>query len=286
MRLANLDGRLALAVDGAALDVEKASAGRFGPSPQHIYEQWDAFRRWAATAPLEDAVPFEPERLRSPVPAPGQVIAVGLNYHEHVDEAGVATPEGLPPVFTKFPSSITGPDSSVELPVGNVDWEAELAVVIGRTAFRIGEDQAWDHVAGLTVAQDLSERILQMSGPAPQFGLAKSYPGFSPLGPWVVTLDEFDDVNDLTITCMVNDEIVQRASAREMIFPIPTLLARLSAVVRLNAGDVILTGTPGGVGLCRTPPRFLAAGDTVVTTIEGIGRIRQRMVAAPGKEAP
>ncbi|MCX5400753.1 fumarylacetoacetate hydrolase family protein [Streptomyces sp. NBC_00102] len=281
MRIANLSGRLALVTGERAVDVHEASDHRFSADPQAIFERWDEFRAWAADAALGSGTPFDPADLGAPAPAPRQLFAIGLNYREHVAEAGYGAPEGMPPVFTKFAGSISGPVTDVVLPEGgNTDWEVELVVVIGRPARRVREEDAWDHVAGLTVGQDLSERVLQMSGPAPQFGLAKSYPGFSPMGPCLVTPDEFDDPDNLELTCSVNGEQVQHGFTRQLIFSVPALLAKLSAVLPLSPGDVIYTGTPSGVGLGRTPQRWLRAGDELISSIQGIGELRQRLLSA------
>ncbi|MFJ3802581.1 fumarylacetoacetate hydrolase family protein [Streptomyces sp. NPDC090088] len=283
MHLANLAGRLHLVTGARAVDVADASEGRFAPDPQAIYAQWSDFRAWAREADLPEGRLYDREDLGSPVPAPSQLVAVGLNYRDHATETGYAVPEGLPPVFTKFASSLTGPYTTVRLPEGDVDWEVELAVVLGRTASHITEAEAWDHIAGYTVAQDISERVLQMSGPAPQFSLGKSHAGFTPLGPWLVTPDELPDPAGLRLTTQVNGETVQDGNTRDLIFPIPTLIARLSQVLTFRPGDVILTGTPAGVGMGRTPPRYLAPGDTLTTHIEGIGSLEQRFTAAAGR---
>ncbi len=279
MRIANLAGRAALITDTGAVDVATASDGRFGPEPHGLYAQWAQFRDWAATADTSSAQPYDPALLCAPTPTPAQVLAIGLNYREHAAESGLAAPEGIPPVFTKFVSSLSGPYTTVTLPPGKVDWEVELAVVIGATATRVAEADAWDHIAGLTIAQDISERALQLSGPAPQFSLGKSHPGFCPLGPWLVTPDEFADPSALRLTSAVDGETVQDGNTRDMIFSVPTLIARLSEVVTLYPGDLILSGTPSGVGMGRKPPRFLAPGETLVSTIEGIGTLEQRFVA-------
>ena len=149
-------------------------------------------------------------RCKAPVPRPRQVFAIGLNYAAHAAEAGVESPT-FPPTFTKFPTCLTGPDATVELPSEFVDWEVELVVVIGRLAHEVAEGNGWSHVAGLTVGQDLSERIVQTRPPAPQFSLGKSFPGFGPIGPWVVTPDELDNPDDLALGCTVNGEEVQKS---------------------------------------------------------------------------
>lgn len=279
MRIANLAGRLVLITADGAVDVHRASAERFASDPQAVYERWTEFREWAAQADLGGAAPFGNQDLGAPTPAPGQAFAVGLNYHEHINEIGLTTPEGMPAIFTKFASSITGPVTEVTLPPGgHTDWEVELVAVIGRRAFRVPEADAWSHVAGLTVGQDISERIVQMQGPAPQFSLGKSYPGFSPMGPWLVTPDEFDNPDDLELSCAINGEVVQHDRTSSLIFSIPSLIAKLSGILPLLPGDVIFTGTPSGVGFGRTPQRWLIPGDDLVSSIEGIGELRQHFV--------
>ena len=281
MRLANLAGRLVLLGDGAAVDVARASNGRFAPDPQAVYARWDEFVAWAAKAPLPDGVLFDAAALGSPAPAPGQVFAIGLNFDEHAAEAGFVAPEVEPPVFTKYPSCITGPHCEVAIPAGgHVDWEVEVVAVIGRLAYRVAAAEAWSYVAGLSVGQDISERVLQLAAAPPQFSLAKSYPNFGPIGPELVTVDEFDDPDDLELGCAINGETVQKGRTREMIFSIPRLVEKLSAVLPLRPGDVIFTGTPAGVGLGREPQRWLQPGDELVSWVGGIGKIRQRFVAA------
>ena len=281
MRIANLSGRLALILGGRAVDVWQASEGRFESDPQAVYDRWADFRAWAAQADLPAGTEFAAADLGAPAPAPRQLLAAGLNYRDHAGESGFEVPEGLPPVFTKFASSITGPVTTVRLPAGgHTDWEIELVAVIGARAWRVAEFDAWRHVAGLTVGQDLSERISQLAGPAPQFSLGKSLPGFTPMGPCLVTPDEFADPDDLGLRATVNGEEVQKARTSELIFPVPVLVSRLSHRLPLLPGDVIFTGTPAGVGLARNPQRWLADGDELVSTIEGIGELRQRFAAA------
>ena len=280
MRMANLDGRLALVVGDGVIDVHEASGGRFGPDPQAVFEVWSAFRAWADTVDTSGAeiLAMEPDRLASPVPAPRQVFAIGLNYVDHAAESKLAVPEH-PPVFTKFASCLTGPSGEVALPEGNVDWEVELVVVIGTEARAVARAHAWDPGAGRSVGQDLSERTLQLTGPAPQFSLGKSHPGFGPIGPVLVTPDELDDPRDLELGCLINGEQVQKGRTSEMVFAVDELIARLSAVVTLWPGDVIFSGTPAGVGLGRTPQRFLVDGDELTSYITGIGRMHHRLVS-------
>lgn len=274
MRLINLDGRAHIALSRGVVDVATASGRRFGPDPQHVYANWADFVRWADTATLP--APTTPTgTVGSPAPAPRQVFAVGLNYDAHAAESGFTRPEH-PVIFTKFVSSITGPEETVELPEGSVDWEVELVIVMGRGGRHIPTGHAWDYVAGVSVGQDLSERQLQHAGPAPQFSLAKSHAGFSPIGPELVTVDELPDRDDLKLGAEINGETVQYGRTSQLIFPVPVLIADLSATVELYPGDVIFTGTPAGVGAGRTPPRFLAPGDELRSYITGVGEFTQR----------
>ena len=274
MRFGNVGGRMQLVVGEGLVDVEEASGGRLPAGPVAALEQWDALIEWArsgdgASAP---SVPLVGAGLQGPVPRPRQVFGVGLNYRLHVAEGGRDVP-AEPAVFTKFPSCISGPTS--EIPVGSetVDWEVELVVALGRTAHRVGVDRAWDHVAGLMVGQDISDRAVQMRPPA-QWSLAKSFTGFGPTGPFLVTADDVPDRDDLELGCSVNGEEVQKARTSDLIFPVPELVSRLSHIVTLWPGDLIFSGTPSGVGYARTPPRFLHAGDVLTSYIEGIGELR------------
>ncbi|HEY8319441.1 MAG TPA: fumarylacetoacetate hydrolase family protein [Amnibacterium sp.] len=285
MRIANLAGRAVL-LGTAAVDVATASEGRFGPDPMSVWADWEAFRQWASTVDVDAAPaaqPFEVGDLDAPVPVPQQVFAIGLNYADHAAETSMALPTE-PLVFTKFPSSLTGPEATVRLRGDRVDWEAELVVVIGEG----GRDlpAGWDAVAGLTVGQDLSDRTVQNRGDRPQFGLGKSFAGYAPTGPAVVTVDEVGEGRDLgalRIGCRLTgpdgDEVLQDGTTADMVFAVPELIARLSAIVELRPGDLIFTGTPSGVGLGRTPQRFLQPGQVLVTEIEGVGSIRQTFTA-------
>lgn len=282
MRIANLSGRVVLAHGEKPIDVYEASRGEFGPEPAAVFERWAMFRAWAEGKYGSEPVVDEPswltdEHVGAPSSHPRQVFAVGLNYAEHALESGYDLPS-TPVVFTKFPSCIVGPNQELEVPRGHVDWEVELVAVIGTHAYRIDEQQAWAVVAGLTVGQDLSERIMQRSGPAPQFGLAKSFAGFGPTGPVLVTPDEFENADDLEIQCSLTGEEMQRDRTSGMVFAVPSLVAWLSHITPLFPGDLIFTGTPSGIGMSRTPARFLQPGDELVSRIGGIGTMRQRIV--------
>lgn len=276
MRILNLDGRLALAVgDDRAIDVATASGGRFGPEPQGVYAVWEEFRAWAdGRSSTDGAVEVDRARLGAPAPRPPQVFAVGLNYREHAAEAGLDLPE-TPVVFTKFPSAVTGPGGQITLPKGSVDFEVELVAVVGREAWGVSSADAWQYIAGLTVGQDLSERELQLAGPAPQqFNMGKSYVGFAPIGPVLVTPDEFTDPDDVEISCTLSGVEVQRTRTGDMIFSIPRIVEFLSSVAVLWPGDLIFTGTPSGVGWTREPRLLIGADDELVTSAEGIGEMR------------
>lgn len=285
MRLLNHGGRAVLDVGAGEVDVETASEGVFPADPQRLLADWDRFAPWARSYLTRgdqrpDAlVPLDPAMLGSPAPRPAQVFAVGLNYHSHAEETGLAPATSMPLTFTKFPSSITGPHSDLTLTSDQVDWEIELVAVIGRAGHRIPVEHAWDHVAGVTVGQDFSDRAVQLAGSPPQFSLGKSFPGFAPLGPALVTPDELADPCRLDLRCTVNGETVQQSSTDRMIHPVAELVSMLSDVCPLGAGDLIFTGTPEGVGMGQVPPRYLVPGDVVISEIEGIGRLEQRCVA-------
>lgn len=278
VRLANADGRAVLVMGDRIADVEQASGGRFGADPMAALAQWETFAAWAAglgagaaTAPLDET------RLGPPVPRPAKVFAIGLNYKSHAEEAGLALPT-QPMVFTKFPNCLVGPRADVHLSSDYVDWEVELVVVIGRRGRRVAEARAFDHVAGYTVGQDISDRKLQFSDQPPQFSMGKSIDTFGPLGPAVVSLDGVGDRDDLALTCEVGGERMQSARSSDMVFGVAPLVAYLSTHCTLEPGDVIFTGTPAGVGSGRQPRRYLKAGEEIVSTIETLGTLRNRCV--------
>lgn len=281
MRIANLQDRAVVVADGRATDIATASEGRFGPDTLSVLEQWDAVLDWAATADLSGGQEFAEADLGPVVARPRQIFAIGLNYRDHADEAGLDHPENIV-VFTKFASALSGPVSGVELTSETVDWEAELVAVIGRETHRVDEAAALDSVAGYTVGQDFSDRGVQLRPPAPQFSLGKSFPNFAPVGPAIVTADELADPAALQITCTITGPsgdaygdggswTVQDGSTADLIFPVARVIADLSQVVTLYPGDLIFTGTPAGVGSGRKI--FLQPGDTVTTTIEGLGTL-------------
>jgi len=279
MRIASVDGRLKVVRDGGAIDVEQASGGKFSSDPALAYPRFGELSKWAATAGSAEE-PFDAALASCPVPSPTQIFAIGLNYSDHAAESGMEKPTS-PVVFSKFQSSLAGATSKVVLPAGSVDWEVEVVAVIGAVAASVPVERGWEHVAGLSIGQDLSERELQRSGPAPQFSLAKSFRGFSPVGPCVVTPDEFDDPDDLELGCEVNGVVMQKGRTRDMIFSISEIVSYLSRIVTLFPGDLVFTGTPAGVGMGRTPPVYLKAGDVLESWVVGIGSISQTFVGGP-----
>ena len=282
MRLANISNRLMLVTrDDRVLDVSQETDGKFSPDIQECYERWDELTEVAGNLAGATGRPLSEVALddfASPVPRPRQIFAIGLNYAAHAAEASLAVPKDVT-VFTKFVTSLTGPYGNITLPPGTVDWEVELVAVIGRGGQNIASENAWSHVAGLSVGQDLSERTMQSAGPAPQYSLAKSFPGFGPVGPLLVTPDEFEDPDNIELGCAINGEQVQIGRTADMVFSIPEIIARLSKVTPLLPGDVIFTGTPPGVGVGRVPQRFLAPGDELVTYALGVGEMRHQMIS-------
>jgi 2-keto-4-pentenoate hydratase/2-oxohepta-3-ene-1,7-dioic acid hydratase in catechol pathway len=211
--------------------------------------------------------------LLAPIPRPGKVIAIGRNYADHTAEDG-AQPPSSPLIFAKFPTSVVGPGAEIRWDpdlTDQVDYEAELGVVIGRRARRVTEAEAPDHVLGYTCVNDVSARDLQFGDG--QWVRGKSLDTFCPIGPAIVTADELPDAGDLRITCAVNGDVLQDARTSAMFFGVAALISHCSAAFTLEPGDVIATGTPGGVGIFRDPPRLLRDGDIVTVEIEGIGAL-------------
>jgi 2-keto-4-pentenoate hydratase/2-oxohepta-3-ene-1,7-dioic acid hydratase in catechol pathway len=232
------------------------------------------------------SVPVSSVRLEAPIPRPRRnIFCVGRNYHAHAKElsgsvfkANTADPASWPIVFTKVPECVTGPGNDVILPTSvssQIDYEAELAVIIGKGGKNISRDAALQHVYGYTIVNDVTARDVQMRHQ--QWDLGKSFDTFCPMGPWVVTADELDGT-DTRVRCWVNDELRQDGYTRDFIFDIPALIEACSRGITLYPGDIIATGTPAGVGMGLTPPRYLQAGDVVRIEIDGIGVLQNKFV--------
>jgi 2,4-didehydro-3-deoxy-L-rhamnonate hydrolase len=281
MRIASRLGRSVVVEGSLCADIEKASKGAFGPRIDDLYENWQGFLGWAAESGPSPDQPFEVSELDAPVQRPRQVFGIGLNYLEHAAESGVNVPTSAT-VFTKFPTCLVGPTAAIELPSTQCDWEVELVAVIGRTADRVSEADAWNYVAGVTVGQDISERAVQLSGPVPQFSLGKSYRTFGPIGPWLVTPDALERRDDLELQCSVAGRVLQKGRTSQMVFSVSQLIAQISQVCPMLPGDLLFTGTPPGVGMARKPQEYLKPGTTLISEIEGIGKLTNPVVAGGG----
>lgn len=215
------------------------------------------------------------DKLLAPI-VPANILCIGLNYREHAAESGSAIPEH-PVLFIKNSAALNNPNDPIELPDNSlkIDYEAELAIVIGKTAKRVSRQRALDHVLGYTCANDVSARDWQRELPRSggQWCRAKSFDGFCPLGPWIITKDEIPNPNQLSIKSELNGMVMQDSNTSDMIFDVPTLVESLSSTMTLVAGSVILTGTPPGVGMARKPPVFMKSGDRIVVEIQRIGRL-------------
>ncbi|MGI9057945.1 MAG: fumarylacetoacetate hydrolase family protein [Ktedonobacteraceae bacterium] len=214
-----------------------------------------------------------------PIPDPDKIICIGLNYADHANEAGLAQTE-VPLFFAKFRNSLTGPTSPIHLPrvSSQIDYEGELAVIIGTRCKEVSEQEALQYVAGYSIMNDVSARDLQMR--TSQYIAGKALDTFAPMGPGMVLAAEIPNPQSLTLTTRLNGQVVQHASTATMIFSVATIISFLSSLMTLEPGDIIATGTPSGVGFKRTPPLFLHEGDVVEVEIEGIGQIRNPVVGA------
>ena len=235
-----------------------------------------------AVAQADGEMRLDDVKLLSPVPNPSKVVAIGLNYMDHIREANLGMPK-LATMFCKYPSSVIGSGEDIRWSTSlteQVDYEAELAVVIGKTARNVDAEVAYDYVAGYMNCNDVSARDLQFK-PGDQWLRGKCLDTFCPLGPYLVTRDEIPDPHQLSIQCRVNGEIRQDSNTREMIYNIPYLIEYLSAAFTLLPGDVVATGTPHGVGAFRAPPIWLQSGDEVEIEVEGLGILSNRCVVSP-----
>ncbi len=279
MRFATLliAGTQSLAVEHESRWIDVASLGVGIPDVEALaaadLDGLDRIRRALKRAPSAAGIELSPGILGPAVPRPGKIVAVGLNYRAHAEETGSKLP-ARPLLFAKFPSAVLAPDGVISWDpsmTSQVDYEAELGVVIGRRARSVSSADALDHVLGYTCVNDVSARDLQVEDG--QWVRAKSLDTFCPLGPFLVTRDDIPDPQALRITCHVNGNVRQAASTADMYFGVRELVAFCSSAFTLEPGDVIATGTPSGIGLSLTPPQFLGSGDEVVVEIEGIGRL-------------
>jgi 2-keto-4-pentenoate hydratase/2-oxohepta-3-ene-1,7-dioic acid hydratase in catechol pathway len=275
-KLANVSGRSVLVNGDDYFDLAKISEGNVSSDPSQVinslgaisklYEQIDQFD---ASGSLKDV------QMGPPVTGSRNCFAVGLNYRNHAEESGMEIPP-FPMIFTKHTSCINGPFDNIEMRSDIVDYEAELVVVIGKQGKNISNDEAWNHVAGLTVGQDISDRSVQFHATPPQFNLGKSFDTFGPIGPILVSPDQFEDKSSLNLECSVNGELRQKDNTNDLIFDIPYIISYVSEFITLEPGDLIFTGTPAGVG--ATQGKLLKDGDILSTTISGIGTIENKCV--------
>jgi 2-keto-4-pentenoate hydratase/2-oxohepta-3-ene-1,7-dioic acid hydratase in catechol pathway len=265
--------------DGERIDAsgfgEDYSESFFGSEGPYRLEQWA--EKHASEAPRV----AESVRWGAPIARPSKIACIGLNYRDHARETGASPPEE-PIVFFKATSALAGPNDDLIIPRNSTktDWEVELAVVIGATARYVSEQDAMNHVAGYALHNDYSERAFQLERGG-QWVKGKSADSFAPLGPFLATPDEVADVQDLSLWLTVNGDSMQRGSTSDMIFGVAELVSYLSQFMTLLPGDVISTGTPAGVGIGLTPPRFLKPGDECELGIVGLGSSRQVAVASP-----
>lgn len=276
LRLTSLNGRAHIVVShndhtARVVDLETSSKGTISADPMKVYENWDVVRDFEAMN-TDQGIEVEISSLDSPAPRPRQIFAVGLNYRQHAIEFGLDIPPS-PLVFTKFQSSIGGPFSQIPLTNERSDWEVELVLIVGRGGRSISRDHAWDHIAGICVGQDISNRVEQFTTNPPQFCLGKSFQNHTIFGPWVVDAQAIPKKDTLDISCFVNDREVQSSNTCDLIFSVSEIVEYLSNIVELYPGDVIYTGTPSGIGNSRKPPEFLKKGDVIVSILESVGTI-------------
>lgn len=277
-RLLNVAGRAALVAGEVYFDLETVGHGAWSSCPMAAIERFEELHDVdlsSAQMSGESSGQVEDADLRAPVPRPGKVFGIGLNYRAHARESNMDIPE-VPLVFAKFPNCICGPHDDIVLRGDRCDYEGEMVVVIGKEGKDIDEADAWDYVAGLTCGNDVSDRKVQTTGKPPQFNLGKSFDTFGPIGPAVVSPDLLPDREALALRCSISGEERQDSNTSDLIFPVATLVSYLSWITRLFPGDLIFTGTPSGVGAAHGT--FLAEGDVIATSVEGIGQMRNRCV--------
>jgi 2-keto-4-pentenoate hydratase/2-oxohepta-3-ene-1,7-dioic acid hydratase in catechol pathway len=267
--LGNINGRAVLVDGDNYFDIESISNGAISSNPMDAITKHSELH--ALSAQLHAATPtgkVSGVTLGPPITQPKNCFAVGLNYKSHAAESAMELPTN-PLVFTKFPSCLVGPTADVELRSDAVDYEVELVVVIGTAGKDIDASDAWSHVAGVTIGQDISDRMVQFAAQPPHFDLGKSFDTFGPIGPFMYSTDHFSNLNDFTLETRINDEVRQSDTTKNLIFDVPYLIQYLSHITTLSPGDIIFTGTPDGVGAAQG--KFLRDGDVITTTIGGLG---------------
>lgn len=289
MKLVSYDpgdgARIGFIRDGTVVDAEEAAGMPLPHDMTALLAAGIGALRTAAAGPLPPGMPVDSVRLLAPVPRPGKIVGVGRNYGAHAAEAGLAAQE-RPRLFMKVVSSVIGPGDPIPRPaaVTKLDWEVELAVVVGRAMRDVAPDRALDFVAGYTLLNDVSAREFQFDVSPPQTSFAKSMDGFCPMGPCLVTADEIPDPQRLDLRCWVNGTLMQDGNTHDMIFSVADILSHISRYMTLVPGDVIATGTPEGVGAFRKPPVYLRPGDRIRMEIPEIGVLEN--VVTEDRERP
>jgi 2-keto-4-pentenoate hydratase/2-oxohepta-3-ene-1,7-dioic acid hydratase in catechol pathway len=275
-KLGTVGGKAVLIKDDHYFDVESLSNGAISSDSvealkfqSELSELYDTLSGENATGNLSEI------ELGNPVPKSPNCYAVGLNYRKHAEESGMDIPE-VPMIFTKHTSCFVGPKANVEMRSDYVDWEVELVVVIGKEGKNISKENALEHVAGLCVGQDISDRPTQFATTPAMFNLGKSFDTYGPMGPALVSLDLLENCENLDIECKLNGETVQKSNTSDLIFNVSSIISYLSEIVSLNIGDTIWTGTPSGVGIASG--KFLKDGDVLTSSIEGLGSMENKCV--------
>ena len=275
-KLGTVGGKAVLIKDDHYFDVASLSNGAISSDSvealklqSELSELYDTLSGENATGNLSEI------ELGNPVPKSPNCYAVGLNYRKHAEESGMDIPE-VPMIFTKHTSCFVGPKANVEMRSDYVDWEVELVVVIGKEGKNISKENALEHVAGLCVGQDISDRPTQFATTPAMFNLGKSFDTYGPMGPALVSLDLLENCENLDIECKLNGETVQKSNTSDLIFNVSSIISYLSEIVSLNIGDTIWTGTPSGVGIASG--KFLKDGDVLTSSIEGLGSMENKCV--------
>jgi 2,4-diketo-3-deoxy-L-fuconate hydrolase len=275
-KLANVNGKSSLIFGESYYDINTISQGKISSEPSEVLDSLNDLHELSSKIDNYEATGLiESSLLGAPITNSRNCFAVGLNYKAHAEESGMEIPP-FPMVFTKHTSCIVGPFEDIQMRSDIVDYEAELVVVIGKKGKNITIDNAWEHVAGLTVGQDISDRAVQFHATPPQFNLGKSFDTFGPIGPFLVSPDLVTNKDSVQIECYVNDELRQESSTDDLIFTVPDIISYISEFLTLTPGDLIFTGTPSGVG--ATQGKLLKHGDIVTTSIKEIGTIKNKCV--------